>query len=58
MASRQDITELVDKEKLMKQEIKRIKSENFRDRDKLKLQKKLEDTEQRYESLQNSLKSV
>lgn len=33
MASRQDITELVDKEKLMRNEIKRIKSENYRDRE-------------------------
>ena len=33
MASRQEITELVDKEKLMKREIQRIKSENYRDRE-------------------------
>ncbi len=35
MASRQDITQLVDKEKLMLKEIKRIKSENYRDREEI-----------------------
>ncbi len=33
MASRQDITKLVDSEKMMRSEIKRIKSENYRDRE-------------------------
>jgi PAS domain S-box-containing protein len=61
MASRQDITELVDKEKLMRKEIKRIKSENYRDREIIS-KRAYDDGVQRYtrefENLKDTIKML